>query len=60
MDNENRIEQILKELEIYWKKNPHMRLGQMVFNFGSKAGFKEPFYLGDDTLLELLKESNKE
>ena len=60
MDNENRIEQILKELEIYWKKNPHMRLGQMVFNFGSQAGFKEPFYLKDDTLLELLKESNKE
>lgn len=56
MRDPNRIDEMLKHLEIVWKKNPDLRLGQIVFNAVSltRESLNDEvnvFYTEDDKLL---------
>lgn len=57
MRNPARIDEIFKELEIYWKKRPDMRLSQIIMNAYGRPG--DPYQFKDDELLIKLKEWNK-
>lgn len=60
MRNPDRIPEILKELEEFWKQVPDWRLGQVISNFSYELmGNNDPFYMEDDKLLELLQSKNK-
>ena len=60
MRNPDRIPEILKELEEFWKQNPDWRLGQIIANLNYEImGGNDPFYMEDTDLLELLKQKNK-
>ena len=60
MRNPERIPEISKELEEFWKQNPNWRLGQVISNLKYEImGGNDPFYLEDTDLLELLKQKNK-
>lgn len=60
MRNPDRIPEILKELEEFWKQVPDWRLGQVISNFSYELmGNNDPFYMEDTDLLELLKYKNK-
>ena len=60
MRNPERIPEISKELEEFWKQNPNWRLGQIIANLNYEImGGNDPFYLEDTDLLELLKQKNK-
>ena len=60
MRNPERIPEIVKELEEFWKQNPDWRLGQVIANLNYEImGNNDPFYVEDDDLLELLKQKNK-
>ena len=60
MRNPNRIPEILKELEEFWKQNPDWRLGQIIANLNYEImENNDPFYMEDKDLLELLKQKNK-
>ena len=60
MRNPERIPEVLKELEEFWKQNPDWRLGQVIANFSYELmGNNDPFYMEDDKLLELLQSKNK-
>ena len=60
MRNPDRIPEILKELEEFWKQVPDWRLGQVISNFSYELmGNNDPFYIEDTDLLELLKNKNK-
>ena len=60
MRNPERIPEILKELEEFWKQNSDWRLGQVISNLNYEImGGNDPFYLEDTDLLELLKQKNK-
>ena len=60
MRNPDRIPEVLKELEEFWKQNPDWRLGQVISNFSYEImGNNDPFYIEDKDLLELLKQKNK-
>ena len=48
MRNPERIDTILQKLEIYWRKNPDLRLGQIIGN--AKGGF----YTEDNVIEEEL------
>ena len=60
MRDPNRIPEILKELEEFWKQSPDWRLGQVISNFSYELmGNNDPFYMEDKDLLEILKQKNK-
>ena len=60
MRNPERIPEVLKELEEFWKQNPDWRLGQVISNLSYEImGSNDPFYMEDKDLLELLKQKNK-
>lgn len=60
MRNPERIPEVLKELEEFWKQNPDWRLGQVIANLNYEImGNNDPFYMEDTDLLELLKQKNK-
>ena len=60
MRNPERIPEVLKELEEFWKQNPDWRLGQVIANLNYEImGSNDPFYMQDKDLLELLKQKNK-
>lgn len=60
MRNPERIPEMIKELEEFWKRNPNWRLGQVISNLSYElTANNDPFYLEDDKLLELLKVYNK-
>lgn len=60
MRNPDRIPEILKELETFWKQVPDLRLGQIISNLSYESmKNNDPFYMEDDDLLELLKKKNK-
>lgn len=60
MRNPERIPEILKELEEFWKQVPDWRLGQIISNFSYEmTGNNDPFYLEDKDVLEILKYKNK-
>lgn len=60
MRDPNRIPEILKELEILWKRYPDWRLGQLIVNLNRELTLgDDPFYLEDDELLKMIKIINK-
>lgn len=60
MRNPERISEILKELEKFWKQVPDWRLGQVISNLNYEImGDNDPFYLEDKYLLQILKNKNK-
>lgn len=60
MRNPERIPEILKELEKFWKQVPDWRLGQVISNLNYEIlGNNDPFYLEDKYLLQILKNKNK-
>ena len=60
MRNPNRIPEVLKELEEFWKQVPDWRLGQVISNFSYELmGNNDPFYMEDKDLLEILKQKNE-
>ena len=54
MRNPKKISKILKEIEKIWKKNPNLRLGQLIMNVYEFQGVL--YYVGDEKLIQLLKE----
>lgn len=60
MRNPERMQEMLKELEEFWKQVPDWRLGQVISNLSYEImGCNDPFYVEDTDLLELLKQKNK-
>lgn len=60
MRDPERIDEILELLEMYWKKNPDLRLGQIVVNISQSEGYgSEPYYLEDKTISKGLSERLK-
>lgn len=60
MRDPNRIPEVLRELEDFWKQVPDWRLGQVISNFSYElTGNNDPFYMEDKDLLEILKQKNK-
>lgn len=60
MRNPDRIPEVLKELEEFWKQVPDWRLGQLISNFSYKlSGNNDPFYMEDKDLLAALKQKNE-
>lgn len=55
---EKEIDEILVELEKFWKKNKEIRLGQLIDNI-SYDSFSKVFYLEDNTILQYLKDDNE-
>lgn len=58
MRDPKRIDMILKELEFYWKKNPDLRLGQIVANMAATAKASDIFYMKDEAAFCALRLSN--
>lgn len=58
MRDVKRIGEILNELSILWGNVPDWRFFQLLQNIGFQPG-TDYFYLEDDKLLEILKETNK-
>ena len=53
MRNPERIPEVLKELEEFWKQNPDWRSGQVISNFCYELmRSNAPFYMEDKDLLE--------
>lgn len=60
MRDPNRISEVLKELEEFWKQVPDWRLGQVISNFSYELmGNNDPFYMEDKDLLAILKQKNE-
>lgn len=60
MRDPNRISEVLKELEEFWKQVPDWRLGQVISNFIYELmGNNDPFYMEDKDLLAILKQKNE-
>jgi uncharacterized protein YihD (DUF1040 family) len=52
MRDPNRIDKVLNTIKFFWKKNPDLRLAQMILNL---AGDNEDiFFMEEDELLERL------
>lgn len=59
MRDKNRIDEVLEELEEYWKENPDLRLSQIVGNAGQDRGYgTDPYHMEDDEILSYLEENN--
>ena len=58
MNSKTRIPRIIKKLEKAWKKNPELRLGQLLTAI--EKGADGIFYFEDDIFEALLDEFNKE
>jgi len=57
--NPERIDEVIEEVKKYWKENPDLRLGQLIFILSSKHNnIDDPFYMEDDELLQTLKNIN--
>ena len=52
MRNPERIPKVLKEIEKVWKKNPDLRLGQLIGNLLEGPTL---YYIEDDILVKALK-----
>lgn len=59
--DKERIDEVLDELETYWKDHHDMRLGQILSNISQRENSSnDPFYMEDDTLLSALEKMNKD
>jgi uncharacterized protein YihD (DUF1040 family) len=54
MRDPKRIPQILTVVQVYWEKNPDLRLGQLIQNFAMVEGYDDAYSLEDDALVELI------
>ncbi len=54
MRNPQRIERMLKLVEVIWKKNPDWRLTQLIMNALSMN--RDPYYIEDDELEKALND----
>lgn len=55
MRDPDRIEPIIEALWDYWRRNPDLRLGQIIANAASLPNsgiIGDPFYIEDDKMLE--------
>lgn len=66
MRDPNRIDPLLKELGDFWKKNPDLRLGQIICNLpclakrmGLFKGGNDVFYVEDDVIKKVLEKKNE-
>lgn len=59
MRDPERINTILKELEVVWNKYPDMRFGQVVENFCVQGNINRFYYQEDDITLEKLERANE-
>lgn len=58
MRDPKRIERVLSLIEVLWKRNPDLRLGQLVCNLALRD--ENVFYLEDDKLEQkIIKELGK-
>lgn len=61
MRDENRIDEVLEELEDYWKDNPDLRLAQIIGNAGQESQYgTDPYHMEDEELLSYLQLRNDE
>lgn len=66
MRDPKRIDEVLKELEEFWKKHPDLRLFQLMDMLSSTIGKNDnscfhldPFYVEDYVVIEKLKDLNE-
>lgn len=60
MRNSDRIPEMIKELEEFWKQVPNWRLGQVISNLSYElSGSNDPFFIEDDWLLNILRSKNE-
>ena len=61
MRDPRRIEDVLFELKYYWKRNPDLRLGQILDNIAKIVKHKDVnvFYLEDRDLFKYLLKENQ-
>lgn len=64
MRDPNRIDRMIEILRKYWKNNPDLRLGQIIFNANYHVNHNSDcFYIEDDKLeaelVSMLNEENK-
>jgi hypothetical protein len=52
---EKQIKEIIKQIELVWIENKHLRLGQMLENVKLKKG-KDLFFLEDKDLVTLMND----
>lgn len=58
--DEERIDDVLLELEEYWKEHPQLRLAQIITNISIEKGIgPDPYNMEDDTLLNELEFKNE-
>lgn len=55
--NPDRIDNVVSLLQQYWKKNPELRLGQILSNL---ACCVDLYFVEDDIIMKSLIEANKE
>lgn len=53
---QERIDLILGLLKVYWKRNPDLRLGQIIGNLSTVA---DPYFYEDKDLLDALTAANR-
>jgi uncharacterized protein YihD (DUF1040 family) len=51
MRNPERITTMLQKLEVYWRKNPDLRLGQIIEN-AKDVGDSTPIFYIEDSVIE--------
>lgn len=56
----NRIPHILVTLGRLWRKEPDLRLGQLICILSSKLGYNEPLFVEDDEILKAMESILKE
>lgn len=44
----NRIEPIIKKIEIYWKQNPDLRFGQVIYILADELNTEDIFFPEED------------
>jgi hypothetical protein len=54
--NPARIDEVLKVLGEAWRKDPDLRLGQLISNLSDTAGIGDAYQIEDDLLLEALRQ----
>ena len=56
MRDPNRIDKMVEQLRTLWKKNPDMRLGQLIINLNHIKYGADVFYVEDENMETRLKE----
>lgn len=59
MRDPERIDEVLDELEEYWKDHPDLRLGQIIGNIAQESGFDDAYYMEDGTVIRYLERENE-